>query len=114
MIPKESFMGDSSCNSRDLPYRLSIASRSHGGKIWTDYASSLWHFFCGNGSCLYCQEARSNCCATTRNKNKIDAIRNNGADYVIVDNRQIASELNHQLSRDDDNRDDGVSWFFCS
>ncbi|MFL6408582.1 MAG: zinc-binding dehydrogenase [Nitrososphaeraceae archaeon] len=52
--------------------------------------------------------------ATARNKNKIDAIRNNGAEYVIVDNRQIASELKQQLSRDDDNSADGVSWFFCS
>lgn len=31
--------------------------------------------------------------ATTRNKNKIDALNNNGADYVIMDNGQIASEV---------------------
>ena len=52
--------------------------------------------------------------ATARNKNKIDAIRNNGAEYIIVDNIQIASELKQQLSRDDDNSPDGVSWFFYS
>jgi NADPH:quinone reductase len=36
--------------------------------------------------------------ATTRNKNKIDALRNNGADYVIIDNGQIASEAKQLLS----------------
>ena len=41
--------------------------------------------------------------ATTRNKNKIDALRNNGADYVIVDNGQIASEMKQLFSGNDDN-----------
>jgi len=49
--------------------------------------------------------------ATTRNKNKIDALLNNGADYVIVDNGQIASEVKQLFSRNDDkcNGADGVN-----
>jgi NADPH:quinone reductase len=45
--------------------------------------------------------------ATTRNKNKIDAVRNNGADYVIVDNGQIASEVKQLFSGNDDNDGNG-------
>jgi len=40
---------------------------------------------------------------TTRNKNKIDPLRNNGADYVIVDNGQIASAVKQLFSGNDDN-----------
>ena len=29
--------------------------------------------------------------ATTRNENKIDALHRNGADYVVIDNGQIAA-----------------------
>ena len=36
--------------------------------------------------------------ATTRSNNKIDALHNNGADYVIVDNGQIASEVKQKFS----------------
>jgi NADPH:quinone reductase-like Zn-dependent oxidoreductase len=43
-------------------------------------------------------EAHLTVVATTRNKNKIDALRNNGADYVIIDNGQIASEAKQLLS----------------
>jgi NADPH2:quinone reductase len=31
--------------------------------------------------------------ATTKNKNKIDALHKNGADYVIIDNGQIVSQV---------------------
>jgi len=31
--------------------------------------------------------------ATTRNKNKIDALHKNGVDYVVIDNGQIAPEV---------------------
>ena len=36
--------------------------------------------------------------AITRNKNKIKALRNNGAYYVIIDNGQIASEVKQIFS----------------
>jgi NADPH:quinone reductase len=38
--------------------------------------------------------------ATTRNKNKIDALRNNGADYVIIDNSEIASQVKQLFPSD--------------
>jgi NADPH:quinone reductase len=112
MIPKETFTGDSSCNSRDLPYRISIASRSYGSK-----SGQTMLVRCGTSSVRMAaisiaKKLGLTVFATARNKDKIDAIRNNGAEYVIVDNRQIASELKQQLSRDDDNSADGVSWFF--
>ena len=38
--------------------------------------------------------------ATTRNKNKMDALRDNGADYVIIDNGQIAPEVKQLFPSD--------------
>jgi NADPH:quinone reductase len=38
--------------------------------------------------------------ATTRNKNKIDALPNNDADYVVIDNGQIASQVRQLFPSD--------------
>jgi NADPH:quinone reductase len=38
--------------------------------------------------------------STTRNKNKIDALHKNGADYVVIDNGQIASQVRQLFPSD--------------
>src|SRR5262249_46976447 len=55
---------------------------------WADSVSPWWYIFSWNGGHLFCEAIRLDHVATTKNKNKIDALHKNGADYVIIDNGQ--------------------------
>jgi NADPH:quinone reductase len=93
-------LGNPGCNSRDIPYCLGSLVEAMDVKSGQTLLVRGGTSSVGMAAISISKQLGLIVVATTRNKNKIDALRNNGADYVVIDNGQIASQVRQLFPSD--------------